>query len=131
MPSQQWGRPYAASLLTLVRKSRGLALVAEVDGIRAGFIFGAPHRGVPKWQLRTLAFSRPCSIVEMYVVPRFRRAGIGPRLMSEVERRFTRRGYDWVVTFYHQGHRFEADLYRKCGYAVNVVGVGKWLTKPR
>ena len=130
VPNKESGRPYAASLLAEVKKSKGLALVAEVDGLRAGFIFGAPHRGVPRWQLRSLAFSHPCSILDLYVVPRFRKLGLGPRLMSEVEDRFARRGYDWIVTFYHEGHQFEADLYRTCGYAVNVVGVGKWLTKP-
>jgi GNAT superfamily N-acetyltransferase len=128
VPSKCWGRAYAASLLIQVRRSRGMALVAELNGVRAGFIFGVPYRGVPKWQLRTLAFARPCSVADLYVVPRFRKLGVASQMMSEVESRFARRGYDWIVTFFHQGHRTEADLYRRRGYAVNVVGVGKWLT---
>jgi GNAT superfamily N-acetyltransferase len=107
-----------------------MTLVAEVEGVRAGFIFGAPHPKVPKWQLRTLAFSRPCAVTELYVLPRFRQRGIAQRLMSEVERRFALRGYDWITTLYHEGHRFEADLDRSLGYAVEFVGLGKWLRRP-
>jgi GNAT superfamily N-acetyltransferase len=128
VPSKRWGRPYAASLLLTAKKSRGVALLAEVNGVRAGFIFGAPYRVVPKWIFRSLAFSRPCSIVDLYVVPRFRKLGVAAHLMSEVENRFARRGYDWIVTAFHQGHQFEADLYERSGYAVNVVSVGKWLS---
>jgi ribosomal protein S18 acetylase RimI-like enzyme len=129
-PAPDWGRFYAPSLVNLVRESKGVALVVEVDGDRAGFAFGSPDRGIPRWMQQSGAFSRRCTILEVHVDPRFRRLGLGPRLVAEVERRFAQRGYDWITASYHQGHRFEAGLYRKCGYGVNSVSVARWLTRP-
>ena len=128
-PARGWGRSYARSLLSYVRRTKGIALVAEVGAIRAGFAVGVLDRGIPTWMLRSGAFSRRGSVLEIHVDPRFRSSGLGGRLMSELERRLARRGCDWITAAYHEGHEFEARLYRSCGYAVNSVGVAKWLPK--
>ena len=127
-PSDRWGRPYAAALIRWAEAPGGVALVAEVDGTFAGFIFAAPDR-LSTWELRSVTFSRSCAILDLYVLPRFRRIGLAGRLMAGVERRFALRGYHWMRTFYYEGHQLEARLYRGRGFAVNVVGVAKRLRK--
>jgi GNAT superfamily N-acetyltransferase len=130
VPSKEWGRPYVRSLRAMGKKTHGELVVAEVLGERAGIALGAPCP-FPKWELRYLEFRRPCQLMEMYVVPRFRHLKVGEKLIAEVERRFARRGYDWMVAFHHGGHRYESNLYRRCGLRVYTIGMGKWLGKSR
>jgi GNAT superfamily N-acetyltransferase len=128
-PAPGWGNSYASFLLKSARKSGGIGLVATVEGTRAGFAFGAPDIGVPTWMRKSARFSRRCQILEVHVATDFRKMPIGRLLIRELERRFTLRGYDWMVASYHRGHRFEEGLYCRCGFTVNSVGVAKWLTK--
>ena len=129
-PAPRWGRSYASSLLKFVRDAKGVSMVAEVRQDRAGFAFGAPDRGVPRWMMQSSAFTHRCSVLEIHVAPRFRNLEVGPKLVAEIERRFARRGYDWITASYHEGHRFEADLYQRSGFEPNSVGVARWIDRP-
>ena len=129
-PDKTWGRAYATSLLSFVRRSKGVGLIVEVDQVRAGFAFGAPDIGIPSWMLRSGRFSRRGSLLEVHVLPQFRRLGLASLLVTGIERHLRRSGCDLVIASYHQGHRFEANLYRSCGYSVNSVSMAKWLAKP-
>ncbi len=128
-PSRHWGEPYARYLIALAEDRQGLGLIAEVGGERAGYLLvvpAVPH-GMPRWELRSTTFRRPCAAEEMFVLPRFRRTGLGVELLSTGARAFARRGFDWLYAAYHAGHRPEVRIYERFGLRSCSVGVGKWL----
>jgi GNAT superfamily N-acetyltransferase len=53
LPSKKWARPYATFLLNWMRKARGAAILAEIDGEVAGFTF-VVRAPIPKWELRSV-----------------------------------------------------------------------------
>ena len=130
-PSPSWGRSYATFLFAGGRRKTLVARVAEIDRLRAGFAVASVDSGAPDWMLRSGAFSRRGTFLEVHVEPKFRGTAVGRRLVRDVESELGRRGCDWITASYHQGHRFESELYRGCGYKLNSVGVGRWLSPKR
>ncbi|MGL4812876.1 MAG: GNAT family N-acetyltransferase, partial [Beijerinckiaceae bacterium] len=65
-----------------VRSTRGLSIVAEIDGVMAGYLCLAVESigSFVREDLRRVAFVR-----ELVVAERFRRTGIGQKLLQEAE----------------------------------------------
>jgi len=70
-------------------------------------------------------------VYELYVSPRFRRRGIGRRLLEEFERRFGRRGYDQIRLGVHPKNRSAVRLYRSMGFADRAWNLGRPIRAPR
>jgi ribosomal protein S18 acetylase RimI-like enzyme len=129
VPPKGWGRTYSTFLQQQVRRRGGYILVAQLGRRRAGFVVGARqlrHRG----RLRSLEPARPCWIFEVFVLPEFRRRGVGNALMGDIERRFRSDGRDFVHLLALAGNAGALSVYRARGYTQRVYMLGKWLTKP-
>ena len=117
-PAPSFGGAYARSLLRQARKRGGLFLIALAGrGQPTGFIVGVPAPLSVTEQLALRRRARPCMVYELYVSPRFRRRGIGRRLLEELERQFGRRGYDQIRLGVHPKNRSALRLYRSMGFA--------------
>jgi GNAT superfamily N-acetyltransferase len=127
-PWQGFGRAHAADLRKSVLRRRGLFLVAEVKGELGGFAVGTPIVE-PAWVRRGWSFSRPFYILESYAIPKFRRFGLEGELVRDLERRFARRGFDFVITAHHAGDANQSGILRASKYGAVASVVGKWLSK--
>jgi ribosomal protein S18 acetylase RimI-like enzyme len=117
---------YLPSLVAKVRDQGGVFLVAERDGERCGYVIALPKDPNAWDQTR----SRTAMVMELYVAPGHRRAGIGRRLFEEVEERFAARGFDWV-TFGVMATNVDArSFYRAMGYRETYLFMGKALSGP-
>lgn len=100
-------------------------MVAVVGQRRVGFVAAAHVRASPK--RRSFEPAKPNSILSLYVLPEFRRRGIGNQLMDVIERRFQAKGRDFVHLIALSGNVRALELYRARGYAQRVLYLGKWL----
>lgn len=126
VPPDEWGRSHSAWLLKQARTRGGCLLVAVVGQKRVGFVAAANVRASPK--RRSFEPDKPSAILSLYVLPEFRRRGIGNRLMDVIERRFRAKGRDFVHLIALSGNIRALELYRARGYAQRVLYLGKWLT---
>lgn len=125
-PAPGFGAAYARSLLRQARKRRGLFLIAAAGrGRPTGFVVGLPARLSASERMVVRRGTRPCVLLELYVSPKFRRRGVGGRLLEEVERRFGRRGYDWIRLEVQPKNRSAVRLYRSAGYADRAWVLGR------
>ena len=125
-PDPRFGGAYARSLVRLSTKRGGLFLIAVVGRDRpVGFIVG---RAAPLSRTERLAIKpgiRPCVGYELYVTPRYRRQGIGRRLLEEFERHFGRYGYTQVRFGVHAKNRSAIQLYRSMGFSDRAWFLGR------
>jgi len=119
------GAIFASHLLRDLRKAHGLVVVGEVGGKCGGFAYCHPENP-SKWELRSLNFSRPF-FLSAYVFPKFRRLNLDARLMAELESWAGSEGCDWIRVVYHEGYRWEPELYSRFGYRRSVVLMAKRL----
>jgi ribosomal protein S18 acetylase RimI-like enzyme len=117
---------YLPKLVARVREQQGEFLVAEKDGERCGYVVAVPKEPEPWDQTR----SPVAMIMELYVAPGHRRAGIGRRLFEEVERRFSARGFDWVTFGVMASNADARTFYRAMGYRETYLFMGKPLPRP-
>jgi ribosomal protein S18 acetylase RimI-like enzyme len=85
----------------------GVALVAEEEGKPIGFAFagiGRIHPGI-------------AHLTDLYVVPEARSAGIGTRLVEEVESRLRERGISHLSLHVLVSNPRARDLYKRLGFA--------------
>jgi phosphinothricin acetyltransferase len=100
-------------------------VVAEIDGVVAGFASLSPYR--PRAAYRTSVES------SVYVAESARGAGVGRTLMHEMIDVATQRGFHTVIARISGGHEASIRLHQSCGFAVvgteREVGrkFGKWL----
>jgi len=131
-PAPSFGGAYARSLVRQSRKRGGLFLIALAGrGRPVGFIVGRAAPLSVSEQLALKRRTRPCMVYELYVSPRFRRRGIGRRLLEEFERRFGRRGYDQIRLGVHPKNRSAVRLYRSMGFADRAWNLGRPIRAPR
>jgi ribosomal protein S18 acetylase RimI-like enzyme len=117
---------YLPRLVAKVHEQRGEFLVAESDGERCGYVVAVPKDPDAWDQTR----ARVAMIMELYVVPGARRAGVGRRLFEEVERRFADRGFDWVTFGVMASNADARSFYRAMGYRETYLFMGKPLPRP-
>lgn len=117
---------YLPKLVVKVHEQHGEFLVAELDGERCGYIVAVPKDPNAWDQTR----SPVAMIMELYVAPGHRRAGIGRRLFEEVERRFAARGFDWVTFGVMASNADARSFYRAMGYRETYLFMGKPLPRP-
>ena len=116
-PAPALGTAYARSLLARIRKRRGIFLLAEDEsGEQMGFVAGGPAPLSSVQRMYFVRFTCPCTVEELYVVPKFRRRGTGRRLLDEIEQRLGRRGYDWISLETDPRNRPATRLYRSMRY---------------
>lgn len=125
VPPSEWGRTHSRWLLKQVRTRNGYLLMATIGRKRVGFVVGAIARASST--RRSFEPARPSSILNLYVVPGFRRRGIGNRLMDELEGKFRAKRRDFVHLIALSGNARALALYRARGYAQRVLFLGKWL----
>lgn len=116
-PTPGLGAAYVRSLLRRLRQRRGIFLLAEDEsGTPIGFVAGAPAPLSSVQRRYLVRLTRPCTVEELYVVPRFRRRGLGRRLLEEIEHRLAKRGYDWIRLETDPRNHPATRLYRSMGY---------------
>jgi ribosomal protein S18 acetylase RimI-like enzyme len=99
---------FARLLLKNVKENPGHVKVAEVDGEIAGYIwFKTVEADIG-------VFGR---MEHLFVDERFRKAGIGKRLIESAERHFIKSGIRKVKLTVTSSNETAAALYRKLGYA--------------
>jgi ribosomal protein S18 acetylase RimI-like enzyme len=106
---------YPSGMLRLYRANRGFTLVAELDGVLAGF--------AAAWVTRFSALERMIQrpnrrghISELCVLPQFRERGVGAELTRASEARLLRRGCDLVGLEVSADNAGAERLYRELGY---------------
>lgn len=113
------GRPWLdlpAEIREKRRRDRALFLVAVAAGRVVGAVMGA-YDGRRGW------------VYHLAVEPVQQQAGLGRRLMDELERRMTRRGVEKVNLQVRADNRAVCGFYERLGYTdEHLVSFGKWLT---
>jgi ribosomal-protein-alanine acetyltransferase len=84
-----------------------VSLVAQVDGETAGFIIGL---------IETLRDSKVGHIYTVDVASKYRRMGVGLKLLKEIEKRFTEKGVEECLLEVRFDNLAARRLYRKQGY---------------
>lgn len=116
-PAPRFGAAYARLLLRQAGKRGGLFLVAvTAEGRPIGFAVGLPAPLSAAERLVVVRGTRPCVVYELYVSPKFRRRGVGRRLLEQLEHQFGQRGYDWIRLEVQSRNRPAVRLYRSMGY---------------
>ena len=92
--------------------SNAVSLVAQVDGKTAGFIAGL---------IEQHGKSRIGHIYTVDVVPKYRRVGVGSKLLEEIEKDFTEKGVEACFLEARFSNLAARKLYQKHGY----VEIGK------
>jgi len=90
-------------------KSR-LVLVAEKEGRPVGVLIG---------EVRRRAFYKPRTegvISDFYVLPEFRRTGVGARLLAEAAKRFRALGAELLTAEFPSQNIIAVNFYRKHGF---------------
>lgn len=117
---------YIPKLVGKVRDLHGEFLVAEADEERCGYVVAIP-KTPDAWDPTR---SPVAMIMELYVVPGHRRAGVGRSLFDEVERRFAARGFDWVTFGVMATNATARKFYAAMGYRETYLFLGKPLPRP-
>jgi len=127
-------RRYTSLMMRRYREHRGFVLVAEMEGVPAGFVAGWVHRysGSDTYsRLERLLHrsDRRGHVSELLVLERFRRKGLGTRLLRAAEERFRKGGCD-VIELDVDGRNWRARrLYRHAGYVPRSLGLAKRLRR--
>ena len=104
-------------------------LVAEYEGVLAGYAYAGPYRARPayKW----------CVEDSIYLEPQFHRRGIGKRLLAELIDASEQRGYRQMVSVIGDSAQAASiALHAACGFVMvgtlRAVGFkfGRWLDTP-
>ena len=92
----------------LAFKANSIALVDIETGVLRGFIIVLYRKG-----------SRVGGVDTITVDPRFRKQGVGPRLLAAAEEDMKKRGIKFSQLEVSQGNETAISLYRKAGYIAN------------
>ena len=95
------------SLTYLLGSSDAVSLVAQIDNAIAGFVIGSVHRHDKKVTGR---------VYTLDVAIKYRRKGIGLRLLDEIERTFVKRGARICYLEARKDNLAALELYRNHGY---------------
>jgi ribosomal protein S18 acetylase RimI-like enzyme len=118
---------YLPQLIRRAREEDGLALIAEEEGVRCGFIAALPKEAQPWDPTR----GKVAMVMEAHVDGRHRRRGIGRRLFAAVEERYAGRGVEWVTLGTFAGNVVAHAFYRAMGYRTTYLFMGKPLSRSR
>jgi len=104
-------------------------LVAECDGVLAGYAYAGPYRARPAYQW--------CVEDSIYLASQFHRRGIGKRLLSELIGASEQRGYrQMIAVIGDSAQAASIALHAACGFVMvgtlRAVGFkfGQWLDTP-
>lgn len=102
----------------------GIFLVAEVDGVRAGYSAGVLKKENDSWDETT----RKASLVmELHVDPAFRRQGVGRRLVKELEDHFRSQDIEWITLGVFSKNVEARAFYEQIGFRDVYTFMGKRL----
>jgi len=90
-----------------LKAPNAVSLVAQVNGETAGFVIGMTE---------TLKDSKVGHIYTVDVAPRYRRIGVGLKLLEEIEKRFIERGVEECFLEVRFDNLAARRLYEKQGY---------------
>jgi predicted acetyltransferase len=110
-----FGELAAAACRREVRNGRGLLLLAELDGLPAGFAAGVVEDLTDVDRLTARA-ARSGRVTELYVRPESRRRGIATRLLARLDRHFARTDCDTVRVAVFVPNRAARRLYARLGF---------------
>ena len=91
----------------LLTDHNSTSLIAELNGEISGFVIGKTHR---KWRLTT------GHVLTIDVSPKYRRKGIGLRLLQEIERIFKDKGVRVCFLEVREDNTAALNLYQRFGY---------------
>lgn len=91
----------------LLQNSNTISLIAQTNGETAGFIIGLTYPNNK---------ARIGHVITIDVTIKYRRKGIGTRLLNELERKFCRKGVEICYLEARIDNVVARELYRKQGY---------------
>lgn len=91
----------------LLENPNAVSLAAKIDNAIAGFIIGVIHRHDEKSTGR---------VYTLDVAVKYRRRGVGSKLLNEIERNFVKRGVKNCCLEVRRDNMAALELYRKNGY---------------
>jgi ribosomal protein S18 acetylase RimI-like enzyme len=127
--TERYGRAWARWTFRFARRHRGRILIAEAEGEPVGFASVAirPMDELEKLESRPLRLG---TIMDLFVVPAARGAGVGTALVRESERYLSRMGCDRVYLNVFAPNRRAHALYRSLGYQEEQVRLRKRVRRP-
>lgn len=119
---------YLPKLVEDAETKGGTILIAESNGEQAGFVAALPQERPSPWDETA---GKSCIVMELHVAARFRRQGIGRRLLREAESRFTDLGFDWITLGVFAANAGAQQVYALSGYRHTYSFMGKALGADR
>lgn len=120
---EQSAEKHVAYIQDNIRKHRGCAFVAEVDGSVCGFVF-AHEDEEPGYNARA-DVRRFGYISELYVDETARGLGIASKLMEAAEQHFSKSGIKAIQISAFTANKGAIGLYEKLGYTPSYVCLEK------
>lgn len=106
---------YTNNMLREVRSMRGQIFIAEVGGKIIGFTAGFIQK-LTRLEKKSLIETKPGIVSELYVDDKYRRLGIGKKLLSTMESYLKNKGCDVVRLGVFAPNKNARAFYKKLGY---------------
>ncbi|MBI5229395.1 GNAT family N-acetyltransferase [Candidatus Micrarchaeota archaeon] len=97
--------------LTELKNPNSVFFKAVCDGKTVGFVFGTLKEGIP-----ILKDDDYGNLNEIYLLPEFRRKGIGHRLMKSMRQWFKKKGVKWMRLYALVKNKRAQTAYKKFGF---------------
>jgi ribosomal protein S18 acetylase RimI-like enzyme len=103
LPNRPYGRDRRDKIKEQIKKKCSIYLVAELDGKIVGSILGS-HDGRKGW------------INRLAVLPKYRKRGIGAKLLGEVEKRLCKQGIGIIACLIEDWNITSMMVFERLGY---------------
>ena len=118
-------KQYMSHVLEMENENDGLCLIASVDNIPAGFIFGyTDEQDESRFEVYE---GKELYVSDGYVDVAFRRQGIYKLLNDELEKHFIKKGVKRITRFTHLKNTGMRNFLEKSGYQPTRMLYEKWL----
>ena len=119
-----YGERYADELIQQVSRQDGIIYIAEVENAPVGMVVGIIE-GLSEKDLLECVPSKIGTVLELFVVEKYREKNIGSLLMDQIEKYFKGKNCDVIYVGMLEPNKRAHNFYQKKGYQDRIVNLMK------